>query len=29
LGLIAALMTLAVAAFISIRPRELAGDRHA
>lgn len=28
-GLIAALMTLAVAAFICIRPRELAGDRHA
>lgn len=28
-GLVAALMTLAVATFISIRPRELAGDRHA
>jgi MFS family permease len=28
-GLVATLMTLAVATFISIRPRELAGDRHA
>lgn len=28
-GLVATLMTLAVATFISIRPREVAGDRHA